>query len=44
MDRYQNRALAWGQAQWVDQVRDVTRWLRCSVHTEQGYVWTRSDS
>jgi hypothetical protein len=38
MDRYQNRALAWGQPEWVDQVRDVIRWLRCSVQTEQGYV------
>jgi hypothetical protein len=38
MDRYQNRALAWAQPEWVDQVRDVIRWLRCSVRTEQGYV------
>jgi len=28
----------WGQPEWVDHVRDVIRWLRCSVQTEQGYV------
>lgn len=38
MDRYQNRVLAWGQPEWVDQVRDVIRWLRCSAQTEQAYV------
>ena len=38
MDRYQNAELTWGQPEWVDQVRDVIRWLRCSVRTEQGYV------
>jgi len=38
MDRYQNRALAWGQPEWVDQVRDVIRWLRRSIQTEQGYL------
>jgi hypothetical protein len=35
MDRYQNRALAWGQPAWVDQVP------RC--HPVEG-TWTRSDS
>ena len=42
MDRPQNPAPARSQPRLLDQVRDVIRWLRFSIRTEQGYVdWIR---
>ena len=43
MDRYQNRALAWGQPEWVNLVRNVIQRLRRSAKRSRA-AWTRSDS